>query len=476
VAAVEALIPAAVRGANFSKINYQWQDLTKETQEAAHKAYIKTQRDAGWIYPDDTELGKLNEKYRQQLRANDAPIIEKTLEHLQERLDSEQGHGHYFAPATRWSGPKVDLTTLHVLPGTGKVGDDGFVIMSRLDEDALRTTTGERLLPDERAKLQGIWSRLYEDQITRALDDLRDYSNEYRAELNVLKDKAAEEAWQNLPGYEKYSVVLGHNIPKAFRADKKPTDAMTTVWEEVDPAIQTEAERRFVARVGGDRQAQWDAMSSDEKWEALQQSDLKPSKVITDAEAQAFLPDHWVTGVEHGSKADEDYGRTQAIAHEMTRLRTDQLRKERGLLEPTQKPTSRWNVLTGSTRGSPRRRSGQVVASSNTEEQLRINAEEWAAEIATRPGTVKSQDLIQTVWQEWKSSSSNGLSLSLQLATAREFGGDHRLTPEEVQKAEDEATYFGGIATMQAYVRAQWETTQFIMSKARADRPRSTVG
>ena len=50
-------------------------------------------------------------------------------------------------------------------------------------------------------------------------------------------------------------------------------------------------------------------------------------------------PEKWVTGVETGTHSEQNYARTHAIAAKLTELRTDQLRKERGLLEPKGKPT-----------------------------------------------------------------------------------------------------------------------------------------
>ena len=81
-----------------------------------------------------------------------------------------------------------------------------------------------------------------------------------------------------------------------------------------------------------------------------------------------------------------------------------------------------------------------------------------------------SKEIISTVWQEWKHSSSNGLSLSLQLAAAKELGGHHRLTPDEVIEGITTARQYGGLETLQAYVRAQWEVTQTVMANAKQDK------
>ena len=44
-------------------------------------------------------------------------------------------------------------------------------------------------------------------------------------------------------------------------------------------------------------------------------------------------PQHWKTGIEEGTHDDEDYARTHALTRKLTELRTDELRKERGLME-----------------------------------------------------------------------------------------------------------------------------------------------
>lgn len=90
-------------------------------------------------------------------------------------------------------------------------------------------------------------------------------------------------------------------------------------------------------------------------------------------------------------------------------------------------------------------------------------------------------NIIGDVWSGWKEDSHSAAGLALQLAVSREFNTVHRLTDDQVTSALNRAgqvgTIFGenpysdegrerGIARLQAYVRAQWETTQYVMRKA----------
>lgn len=75
------------------------------------------------------------------------------------------------------------------------------------------------------------------------------------------------------------------------------------------------------------------------------------------------------------------------------------------------------------------------------------------------------------VWSRWKESSTSGLGLALQLATAEELGGKHRLDEADIKLAHRAARqYFGdrGMDAIKAYVRAQWEVTQYLLHKANA--------
>lgn len=71
---------------------------------------------------------------------------------------------------------------------------------------------------------------------------------------------------------------------------------------------------------------------------------------------------------------------------------------------------------------------------------------------------------IEDLWLNWKHSSTSELGLVLQHAAARELGANSRLHQSWVDKMDTET-----IDQVRAYVRAQWETSQFLMHKAGVD-------
>ena len=84
-----------------------------------------------------------------------------------------------------------------------------------------------------------------------------------------------------------------------------------------------------------------------------------------------------------------------------------------------------------------------------------------------------SQRVDRTLWAGWKASSTTTEGRLLQVATAFEPGG--RLNEqtsrdigvkEMMAHAEDEYANIGGWAGVRAYVRAKWETTQYLLDKA----------
>lgn len=78
------------------------------------------------------------------------------------------------------------------------------------------------------------------------------------------------------------------------------------------------------------------------------------------------------------------------------------------------------------------------------------------------------------LWDKWKVSSVEDGSLALQLAVHEELGANTHLSPAQERAAREYAEkYPGGLPAVRAYVRALWETTQYLMSKART--PELTV-
>jgi hypothetical protein len=90
------------------------------------------------------------------------------------------------------------------------------------------------------------------------------------------------------------------------------------------------------------------------------------------------------------------------------------------------------------------------------EEQLRINV----------------ANLDAGLWRSWKDSSTTENGKLLQVATASELGGRLRLThfgetrEEIVARANEKFDHVGGFEGIKAYIRAKWETTQYLLDKA----------
>ena len=143
----------------------------------------------------------------------------------------------------------------------------------------------------------------------------------------------------------------------------------------------------------------------------------------TEPESQTFtvdkLPEHFDPLNE---TSGEDYKRTQAVARVLSVNRAEQVLKARGLPVPSK---------TG------------------------------------------LQKLDARLWQGWKQSSTNQSGRLLQVATADELGGRLNaktatdIDAQGVRNAADEDyKNIGGYAGVKAYVRAKWETTQYLLDKA----------
>jgi len=274
----------------------------------------------------------------------------------------------------------------------------------KLDLDALRFTSGEELTDDEKRIVQTQWDSAYGKAFDNHLSKVFE-SDSYYERIDKVRDDEILQQWDDLSDQDKFQFLATHY-----------PDDMADFTSSVE---------------GGE-------------------------------------PTTWTTGVESGDHTDEDYARTHAIALRLTEMRTDEIRKERGLLESkdrpkfTIRPTAADDPPGGFTIVGE---DGTIVAHTNTEEEAKSVGFQWATNMSKRPPLATSTLIIE-VWDQWKTSSSRGLSLSMQLAAAKELGGHHRLSPEEVQEAEKIARPYGGIETLQAYVRAQWEVTQTIMKKA----------
>jgi hypothetical protein len=177
-------------------------------------------------------------------------------------------------------------------------------------------------------------------------------------------------------------------------------------------SIADETQREYI-------QNAWDGMSDNEKFTFAQ------DYITVRTPPTPGLPSKWVwdsSGDDGGRSLSTDYDRTRAIANRLAEMRTSQVLQERGL-----------------------------------------------ANAAGAEGV--SGRIADSVWSSWKDSSTSDMGLALQYAAADELGGVHRLSKSEIEDAFRATTSFApdpetGMQRLKAYVRAQWETTQYVLHKA----------
>jgi hypothetical protein len=280
--------------------------------------------------------------------------------------------------------------------------------------------------------------------------------------------------------------ALTHTDGSPFSEEER--SSASTTWDQTySENKERETEARLAAKEDEIYESAQESLneSINEAWAQWSDEDRfnygKGNDLIRDSDVDVTPgpPSRWISGAigEEGDWDKSDYGRTRAIAREITAVRTDQILEERG-----------YPAATAQT--------GRLVA--------------------------------DRVWEEWKGSSTSDLGLALQLATAKELGGVHRLTADEMNTARhaagglwneglhprdangrfvgsithDEAVKQGrvvgegatagvamslrrlsdgtyierseteriGMDVLQAYVRAQWEASQFVLAKEGAER------
>ena len=140
--------------------------------------------------------------------------------------------------------------------------------------------------------------------------------------------------------------------------------------------------------------------------------------------------------------AGKDYRRTQVLARAMSNERSAQVILDRGLAHVGE--------IVGTAKGSP----------------------EWKAAAAERMREYVA-DMDKRLWSDWKSSSTSEGGELLQVAIADELGARLRTDhfkdgrPDKIiARANDRYAPIGGYEGVKAYVRAKWETTQYLLDKA----------
>lgn len=209
-------------------------------------------------------------------------------------------------------------------------------------------------------------------------------------------------------------------------------------WQNVPDEQQEQAKQHFiVTHQQAYAQGIGPLTSPEDEWnEYFNGNDKMTYAVENGIYKTVSKPTKWVIDNEKEHEHNEDYERTRAVARELVNIRTQELMTERGL--------------------------GQ---------------------------TISPADISSEVWSSWKEDSHSPLAMAMQLAASRELGGVSRLTPEQEQKAfgaarnvlvsesdhnlsntTSRSEYNNSVdertmGRMQAYVRAQWETTQFLLDK-----------
>jgi hypothetical protein len=432
IAAVEKLLPEAIKTAEYSSGEPQdWDSVSEEGQEEAYHKYVEN------AYDDiEVDTSSLSMDIKDDLKKDNQKVLDEAVEDVERQLSYESFIDEFGAQrALPVEGERYTTThegevqeyvypakveeqfqlkrTLDIETLDYGYGDDEDGVVA-LDWDKLRFTNGQELNEDQKEIVRRAWDTAYEKAFEDKFQEELD-SDSYMEKVSEMRDEAAREQWNNLDDDEKLQYFQNY----------------------------------VSGRYGG------------RNWQ----------RQMREGE-----PKEWVTGVETGKHSDENYARTHAIALKLAELRTEQVLEERGLTGAKKKPEYEIREVTVDYDSGSKiewhvfdKESGKLITGTDTEGGAEADAEEWARTEQLR-GNIKTPQMISDVWDQWKRSSSDGLSMSVQLAAARELGGHHRMTPEEVIEAEAEAKPYGGIPVIQAYVRAQWETTQMVMDKAGADK------
>jgi hypothetical protein len=167
-----------------------------------------------------------------------------------------------------------------------------------------------------------------------------------------------------------------------------------------------------------------------------------PVAVVNTYEKLTELPKHFDPLQTGGG--DADYKRTQAVAHYLSAHRAAQIMAERGITGPGKR-------LTGILTGNDPNNSTKMTS-------VPISVEDIASKDAN-------------LWDRWKSSSTSGGGILLQVATADELGGRlHEYgrvdRARAIEHANEDYKSIGGYAGVKAYIRAKWETSQYMLDKA----------
>ena len=210
--------------------------------------------------------------------------------------------------------------------------------------------------------------------------------------------------------------ALETGLIKAFNKEAKDNA------DQIDPPDLSDQVAEFQDQM-------WDEKEDSDKfdWAKYNWSEFPTDEGGSKEPTVIALPHRWDPLQEGHS--DQDYRRTQAVGTQMSRERAADLMMKRGVFE------DRSQALRAATR------------------------------------------LDNSIWAAWKSASTSKEGSLLQSATAAELGGrargEWRPTQDVINRANATYDLSGGWEGLKAYVRAKWETTQYMLDKA--DKPMLNV-
>jgi hypothetical protein len=245
--------------------------------------------------------------------------------------------------------------------------------------------------------------------------------------ITIDNSKLPREQTESLPGIDAGNPLAGL-LTQQMRED---------IIDTLTDAFKQEAEKQSTYMTPPDYlednakesvEMAWDNQSDDAKYEYAKDSGIVGDDVVVPTEVEVTIPDSFdPLNVTQG----RNYRETQALARHMSIERAVDVFSDRKI------------AIAGRTDYSDALISANLRTADNR------------------------------LWEGWKDSSTGKDGLVLQLAIATELGGRYNeerggsYTPEKIKEfAAERYSSIGGWKGVLAYVRAKWETTQYLLEKA----------
>jgi len=276
------------------------------------------------------------------------------------------------------------------------------------------------------------------------------------------------------PGVEEqdYSKLLTEQMRNEI------TDVLNHAWGEEASEREDKLEPPDLTDQTNDVMADhWSEMPDDTKFDYAQSRGIGGS-----SEEVIHLPTKYDPLNCDTSSAEEelDYQRTQALARYMSIERAADLILQRVKFEPEKAAETQIAFLTKLLNQPERLESLSKEDVQKLRDEVTQRTKELDEMRKRKVQPDAREDLIkdlerydQDLWGAWKAASTTAKGKLLQTGVADELGGrlftEHKegFNPESVRKYGDQ-TYgdIGGYDGVKAYIRAKWETTQYLLDKA----------